>query len=367
MTDLAEIETPAVLVDVDRLEGNVASMAGLCAEAGVALRPHVKTHKCPEIARMQISHGAVGLTAAKLGEAEVFVDAGFEDVFVCYPIVGPAKLERLRTLGERARISTIVDSPESVERLASAFEGEAKPLEVMIKLDVGLHRVGVDPAACPELVERIAAHRSLSFKGICIHEGGTYAVPDPARRRALARAQVERMVGTAELLRERGFEVPCVSAGATPAARSVFDVPGLTELRPGNYVFYDETQVGLGVAEEHSCALSVLTTVVGAYPDGRGVIDAGAKTLSLDQGAHGLAVVEGFGRLVDRPGLRLVSLSEEHGWLRATGGEHVRAGERLQVVPNHACMTVNNFDRLVTVRDGCPEGSWSVAARGCLT
>jgi D-serine deaminase-like pyridoxal phosphate-dependent protein len=361
---LAGLETPALLLDEARLDANLARMAELCRQNGRALRPHAKSHKTVEVAERQRALGAVGVTVAKLGEAEVYVEAGIEDVFVCYPLVGEGKLRRLLDLAERARIATIADDLGAAEALGRAAVARGLTVDVLVKLDLGMHRVGVAEAAAPAFAEALARVPGLALRGVCIHEGETYGEPDPARRRELARDRVSRLVETAEALRARGLEIEVVSAGATPSVFETVDLDGVTEMRPGNYVFFDAIGVALGVAAEDECALSVLTTVVSHSAPERAIADAGAKALTLDRGVHGIGILEGFGCVRGRPDVAISSLSEEHGWLALAPGAELAIGERLEVIPNHACPVVACFESLVLVRDGAPAERWRIATRG---
>jgi len=364
---LAEIETPALLLDADRLEANLTRMADLCREHGRALRPHAKSHKTAEIAARQRALGAVGVTVAKLDEAQILVEAGCEDVFVCYPLVGAGKLRRLLALAERARVSTIVDDRDAAAALGRAARAAGTEIEVLVKLDLGMHRVGVPEPEAEPFAMAVAGIDGLRLRGVCIHEGETYGEPDPARRRALARERVERLVEIAERLRRAGLEVDRVSAGATPSTFETIDIDGVTEVRPGNYVFFDAIGVALGVVTEDECALTVLTTVASHAAPERAIVDAGAKALSLDRGAHGLGIVDGFGLVRGRPGVRLASLSEEHGWLELDPGAGLAIGDRLEVIPNHACPVVANFESLTLTRAGAPLETWRIATRGRMT
>jgi D-serine deaminase-like pyridoxal phosphate-dependent protein len=361
-----ELDTPTLLIDLDRLDRNIDDMAEQAAVRGVALRPHMKTHKLVEVARRQLCAGAIGLTTAKLAEAEAMAAAGFDDLFVCYPLIGPEKLRRLRRLAREVRVSTVVDSREGARALAAAMAGEERPLDVLIKLDAGMHRIGVAPADAPELAAEVSRHRSLHLRGVCVHEGSVYAEPDPERRAAIARAQVRQLVSTARELERAGHEIEVVSAGATPAAAASLSVEGITEFRPGNYVFYDATQVALGVVGPERCAQTVLTTVVSRHGD-RAVIDAGSKALTLDRGGHGTSLVEGHGIVRGRPGITVRALSEEHGWLALEPGEELQIGERLELIANHACPVTNCFPEAVGVRDGAVCERWTVVARGRMT
>lgn len=363
----AEVETPALLLDLDRLERNITEMARRCQSHGVALRPHAKTHKSGEVAQIQRSKGAVGLTVAKLEEAEAFIDAGIEDVFVAYPVVGERKLRRLIELAQRAHISTVVDDRLVASQLSAAAAAADLTIEVLVKLDLGMHRVGVEPAGASNLCRWVSNLRSLQLRGVCIHEGNVYLEPNPDRRRALARATIRELVTLAERLRLDGLQIDIVSCGSTPSAAEVVDIPGLTEIRPGNYVYYDQMQVALGVVGEDQCALSVLATVVSRRDSTHAIIDAGSKALSLDRGVHSHDLLKGFGRIIDRPGVELVGLSEEHGWLQTDPASTLAIGDRVKVLPNHACTAVANFDEYAVTSGDRVIDRWPVSARGCLT
>jgi D-serine deaminase-like pyridoxal phosphate-dependent protein len=366
-----ELDTPSVLVDLDALERNIREMADAARSAGVALRPHIKTHKSPQIARMQLAAGAVGVTCAKLGEAEAMADAGIGDLFVAFPLVTAIKARRLAALASRpgVAVSTVADSPEGVAALSAVFRDEPAPLAVLVKVDTGLGRVGVAPGApAVALARTIAAAPGLRFAGVCAHEGTSYAYPDAAERTTATRAAVERLVGTAHALAAAGLPCERVSAGSTPGALAAVGVPGVTELRPGNYAFYDAMQVGLGVVPVERCALRVLATVVSHAARDRAVIDAGSKVFSSDRGVHGAATAAGHGIVLGKQDIQVKGLSEEHGWLALDpNGSDVAIGEQLQVVPVHACPVANLALDLVLVRGGAVADRWPVAARGRVT
>ena len=256
-----ELDTPSVIVDLDVLERNIAEMAAVAKAEGVQLRPHFKTHKSPQIARMQMDAGAVGITCAKLGEAEAMADAGITDIFVCYPLVTAMKVRRLAALARRPgmTVSTIVDSPEGVAALSSVFADEPAPLEVLVKVDAGLGRVGVAPGApTVALARQVADAPGLRFGGICMHEGQTYKYPDKEERAEAGRAAARTLVATAQALRPPGCPPARVSSGSTPGGPAAASVAGITEMRPGNYAFYDAMQVGLNVVppSDAPCACS---------------------------------------------------------------------------------------------------------------
>lgn len=365
---IADLDTPSVLVDLDVLERNIAEIADLARAAGVALRPHIKTHKTPEIAKMQLAAGAVGVTCAKIGEAEALADAGLTDFFIAHPLVTALKARRLLALSRRpgVTVATIADSPEGVAALSAVFAGERTPLDVVIKVDTGLARVGVAPGeATIALAQRIAAAPGLRFAGVCAHEGYSYSRSDPAERDAVTRRGVELLVATARELAAAGLPAERVSVGSTPGAKAAIGVPGVTEVRPGNYAFYDAMQVGLGVVSVDRCALTVLVTVVSHAARDRAVVDGGSKTFTSDKGVHGMAGANSHGIILGKEDVTLHALSEEHGWLRLDpNGSDVAIGEQLRIVPIHSCPVANLAEELTVVRGDEVVARWGVAAAG---
>jgi len=355
-----DLDTPAVLVDLDVLERNIATMAGRARAAGVRLRPHAKTHKVPEIGRMQLAAGAAGLSLAKVGEAEVFVDAGFDDIFLAYPVVGAEKARRLLALGDRARLAIGADSEEGVRAVAGAFHAAGRSIDVLLKVDSGFRRVGVEPEAAPETARRLAGMPGVSLRGVFTHAGHAYLESTPGGVAAVGSSEGETLAAVADAVRHAGVPMEEVSVGSTPSAPHAMTAPGVTECRPGNYVYHDASQVSLGVCAERDCALTVLATVVSVPAADRAVLDAGSKTLSSDAlrptpGGHGF--------LMGRRS-RLARLSEEHGVIAVEPGERFRVGERVFVLPNHACVVSNLHDVVYGVRGGRIEAEWRVAARG---
>ncbi len=366
-----ELDTPSVIVDLDVLERNIAEMAAVAMAEGVQLRPHIKTHKSPRIARMQLDAGAVGITCAKLGEAEAMADGGITDIFVCYPLVTAIKVRRLAALARRPgmTVSTIVDSPEGIAALSSVFAHEPMPLGVLVKVDTGLGRVGVAPGdATVALAQQVAAAPGLRFDGICMHEGQTYKYSDSEDRAEVGRAAGERLVATAHALAAVGLSPARVSSGSTPGGPATASVAGITEMRPGNYAFYDAMQVGLNVVPPERCALRVLVTVVSHTARDRAVIDAGSKTLTSDTGVHGMTGSAGHGIVVGKEDIQIAGLSEEHGWLKLDSyGSDLRIGEMLEVIPVHSCPVANLAGELMMVRGGVVMDRWPVAAAGRVT
>jgi len=359
-TLLETLATPAIVVDLDVLERNIARMAGRAREAGVRLRPHAKTHKCPEIARLQRAAGAWGLSVAKVGEAEVFADAGFDDLFVAYPVVGEDKGRRLLALADRARLAVGTDSMEGARTLARPFRDAGRSLDVLLKVDVGYGRVGVPPERAAEIARRIAGVPGLRLRGVFTHAGHGYLAEARAAVEEVARLEGQRLTAAASDLRAAGLPVEEVSVGSTPTAPAAMRVSGVTECRPGNYVFHDASQVALGTCGIEDCSLTVVATVVSVPAADRAVVDAGSKTLSSDPLRPRPG---GYGQVMGRSS-RIEKLSEEHGVIAVAEGESFRVGERLRILPNHACVVANLHDCLVGVSGDRVEAILEVAARG---
>ncbi|MFC3300690.1 D-TA family PLP-dependent enzyme [Arthrobacter agilis] len=357
-----DVPTPTVVIDAAVLERNIASMAQSARVRGLQLRPHAKTHKIPEIARLQLEAGAAGLTVATIGEAEVFADAGIGDVFIAYPlwVDGPAAL-RLLALAQRLRLAVGVDSVEGVRQLSRSLGSGAGRVAVRVEVDSGHHRSGVLPhqAVTVALAARSAG---LRVTGLFTFPGHSYG-PDLAAQAAVD--EQEALAEAAADLRDAGFSSLEISGGSTPSAR-LGPAGVLTELRPGVYVFGDAQQRELGHCGPEDIALSVESTVVSrrtgtdGAPD-RFVVDAGSKVLGSDRAAW----ATGHGRLLENPDARIVALSEHHATVELPAGQPLPAlGSRLRVVPNHVCLTINLVDSVYVVRNGVVEGLWSVAARG---
>jgi D-serine deaminase-like pyridoxal phosphate-dependent protein len=354
------VETPAVLVDLDVVERNIAAMAERARRCAVRLRPHAKTHKIVEIGRMQVAAGASGLSVAKTSEAEVFAAAGFGDLFVAYPVVGADKGRRLLALADRVKIAVGVDSSDGARTLDAVFRGSGRRLDVLLKVDVGFHRVGVSPERAAEAAQSISALSGLRLRGVFTHAGHAYLAESPEGIAEVGRSEGLILVETAQRIRDSGIEIEEVSVGSTPTAGHAMAVPGVTSCRPGNNVYHDATQVSLGTCALEDCALTVLATVISVPASDRAVVDAGSKTLSSDPlRPNG----PGFGFVVGRRS-RVARLSEEHGVIDVLPGESFRVGERVRILPNHACVVSNLHDHVVAIRAGVVEGELAVAARG---
>jgi D-serine deaminase-like pyridoxal phosphate-dependent protein len=356
------IDTPALVVSEEILHRNIAGMASFAKSVGVNLRPHIKTHKSVQIARLQLAAGAIGVTCAKVGEAEVLVNqAGVQDVLLAYPIVGDSKFDRLVPLMEKARIVVAIDSLDAANQLSANMNRHERRIEVAIEVNTGHNRTGVlagdETVAFALEVARIA---NLELTGILTHEGQANSAP-PEEIEGIALEAGRTMVQVAERIREHGIALPMVSVGSTPAAFITPTVPGVTEMRPGTYVFNDNSAFRYGRFGIDDCAARFVATVVSRPAPGRAVLDTGSKSLTMDPSrAH-----PGHGYIVGHPDVTIAKLSEEHGVCELPPDEPgFNVGDRVEVIPNHICPTVNLMDEMLIVRDGDVIDRWPVAARG---
>jgi D-serine deaminase-like pyridoxal phosphate-dependent protein len=355
--------TPYLLIDGPKMERNILKMADVASENGVALRPHVKTHKIPGIAREQLEAGAAGITVAKVSEAEVMADGGMEDIFIAYPLVTEAKIRQAIRLGERVRLVVGVDSLEGARRLSVVAEDRA--LEVRIEVDTSLRRTGVPYDEAVELAGEIEAIRNLDLKGIYTYRGAVLAGSKTLELEKAGLEEGQIMVSLADQMRERGIGVDDISVGSTPTAEYVAKVEGVTEIRPGTYVFYDRMQARLGACSLDECAAVVVCTVVSRPTPDLAVIDGGSKTFATDvvPGAEPLNL-EGYGHVVGYPDAVLERLTEEHGMLSVDEDCDLEVGDTLQIIPNHICSTVNLHDEVYLVGEDGGVEETRVAARG---
>jgi D-serine deaminase-like pyridoxal phosphate-dependent protein len=369
--DLSSIPTPRVVVDRSRLHANIDAMQARAARAGVRLRPHAKTHKSPDIARAQMQAGAVGICCAKLGEAEVFADAGIDDIRLPYPVT-PANVDRVTALQDRVRLSIIVDDVGVAREWAAAMRRSGRVLDVLVKVDVGFHRCGVNPDSSEtvDAIRTIAELEGLNCRGLLSHAGHGYLAASARELEDIAAREAAILHHLASQLRTLGIGVEEVSVGATPTARFISTQHGVTEMRPGNYVFFDRTQVGLGAAAVDDCALSVISTVVSRPAPDRVVLDAGSKTLTSD-GVRGFDHAAGHGLVfaaldATQPdaSIEIERLSEEHAVARVPADHRLRIGDRVRIVPNHSCVVSNLTDDLLLVDGLKVVDRIVVAARG---
>jgi D-serine deaminase-like pyridoxal phosphate-dependent protein len=360
-----DLDTPSVIVDMDVMGKNTVRMAEYCRAHNIGLRPHIKTHKIPQIARLQMENGAIGVTAAKLGEAELMADSGVEDILIAYPIIGAQKTTRLAALAGRTRITVAVDSPEAITGISESAVRNGVNVGVLVELDVGMRRCGVeDESAAILLAQMIRTLPGLTFRGLMFYPGHLLTCKDDRqiqRDRVIAKLQKARIAFERE-----GIPLAVISGGSTPTAYESHLFKGVTEIRPGMYPFNDCNLIGAGVTTVDDCALAVMVTVVSTAVPGRVIIDGGSKTFSSDRLLTADGV--GFGLVKEDPLAIFESMSEEHGHLDVSrSARPYRIGERLRIIPNHVCATINMHDRIYGMRSGMVEVEWPVAARGKVT
>ena len=358
---LDALETPALVVDLARMERNLDRAAAYAASHGLALRPHVKTHKSPMVATAQLSRGAFGLTCATPFEAEV-MSTVCDDLLVAYPPVGAPRARRLAALPPRVRVTVALDSHQAIDELGRAARAARRTIGVYVELDLGMHRVGV-PAVedALALARRADAEPGLEFAGLAFYPGH---VREPVGEQEAALRELGASLERAlEHFAIAGLPPRVVSGGSTPTLWRTHELPGVTELRPGTYVYNDRTTADIGACGWDDCALTVLATVVSTAVPGQAVVDAGSKALGREpvRGVEG----EGFGQLLEHPEVCVARMSEEHGVLDLGRSDwRPRVGERVRVVPNHVCIVVHLNDLVYGLRDGAVVSSWPVAARG---
>jgi D-serine deaminase-like pyridoxal phosphate-dependent protein len=344
--------TPAVVIDLDRVEANIARVQALCEKVGIANRPHIKTHKIPALAKMQVEAGAKGITCQKLGEAEIMADAGIDDILVSYNLIGEMRAARLGHLAKHCNITVAADNPVTLASYAEAGRLAERPINVVVECDTGRKRAGVETAAeAVVLAAEIKANPHLMFAGFLFYPtekswGETQTFYDTA------------LAG----VRALGLEARIVSTGGTPNLANVGGLHGATEHRAGTYIFNDRMMLACGAATLDDCALNVFTTVVSRAGLERGILDAGSKTLTSDTGG-----LDGHGLILEHPQARIKGFAEEHGFLDLAGvNDKPKVGDIVRVIPNHVCVVVNMVDRLIAVRNNQIVDVLPVAARGKL-
>lgn len=358
---MLDVETPALLLHRDVMERNLTQMADRSKRLGVSLRPHIKTHKCLELGRRQLAHGAQGVTVSTLFEAEAFARGGFTDLTWAFPL-DPTHIAHVqRIANDGATLRVILDDLDTARALAGSG------LHVWLKVDCGYHRAGVDPSSryALDVARELGAERGLTFDGILSHSGHAYRTRSKAEAAQIAEQERQVMAWFAELLRKDGVPVRGVSVGSTPAMTAVKSLTGVTEARPGNYIFYDRSMVLIGCCEPQDVAVSVLATVVSHQPGASHfVVDAGALALSKDLGPTHLGLEPAFGAVKDHPELTVASVSQEHGLIRAAAPAAIdgkfKVGQHVEIIPNHSCLTEAHFDEYVVLEGGRIMDRWRI-------
>lgn len=347
-----EYGTPCAVIDMDRVERNIARIQKACDEAGIANRPHIKTHKNPMLAQLQIKAGAKGITCQKLGEAEIMADSGIDDILISYNLLGDEKMARLGALQGKANVTVAADNSVVIGDLPKAAAASGRPLPVVVECDTGRKRAGVEtPAEASALAREIAGSKGLSFAGFMLYPTET------------GWADAQKFYDEAQAgVRAHGLDATIVSTGGTPNLVNLGKLKGGTEHRFGTYIYNDRMQVAAGVATWDDCALHIYSTVVSRAGPERGILDAGSKTLTSDTGG-----LEGHGLILEHPEAKIARFAEEHGFLDLSrSNTRPNVGDVVRIVPNHVCVVVNMMDEVVMVRGDEIIGALPVTARGKL-
>ena len=362
------IDTPALLIDRDVMIRNVRAMQDKANRFGVSLRPHTKTHKMPELAQLQVSEGACGITVAKVGEAEVMADNGIVDIFIANVVVGLGKLQRIRDLSRRVKIRLGVDNKFQVDQLEQVFASEEQPIEVLIEIEVGENRCGViTDEQLTHLTQYIMTKEKVRLVGVFSHEGHTYAAKDVEECVQRALESQAKTLRAANIVRDLGVSIDIVSIGATPSLMHADIITGITEIRPGTYILMDAGQGGSIGSYEH-CAATVLATVISKPTDARVVIDAGAKALTAQNRGAGICHTPGNGVIRGANIVRLSGVYDEHGLIYDQQfSEQIRVGDKIEIIPNHICPTCNLYDKAYLVSGGQVLREVPILCRGKLT
>jgi len=369
---IENLSTPALILDLPRLEHNIAAMARKARSHGVALRPHIKTHKCAEVASLQREQGAVGITVATLTEAELFAMAGFGDITQAFPL-DHGKISRALQLAQKIDLALTVDDLSVAESLEEGAARSDQTVAIWLKVDCGYHRAGIDPAGDYGILMATYLQQAdhLRFAGILTHAGHSYKAASSAEVGAIAERERDVMVTFVQRLKDEGINHPLVSIGSTPTMSVVDHLEGVDEIRPGNYVFYDRTQVALGSCTYQDCAVTVLATVVSHQPgSNRVVVDAGSLALSSDAGPVHLDEVPTKGdvladlqKMEANPRLRVSAISQEHGIIQgytANDVEYLPVGKKVRLLPNHACLAVAHYNHYAVVKGQLVIDQWKI-------
>lgn len=343
MNILNLIETPSVVVNMEKVHANLKRMKEHVESAGCTLRPHIKTHKIPELSWLQLKYGACGITCAKISEAEVMADAGIDNIFIAYPLVGDFRIRRAINLSRRIKLILGVDSLEIATPLSQAAQAAGVELEVRLEIDTGLRRTGIPYNSAVETAKSIASMPGLKIGGIYTFRGLTFNNEPTTDNKAAGHQEGEMLVALAERLRASGIDIRDVSGGSTPTGKYVAEVKGVTEVRPGTYIFQDYMQFTEGACTLEECAAFVLATVVSTPSEEYAVIDGGSKTFGTDfQLGREPYFYKGYGHVYDNPDLVLSRVNEEHGIITSHSGRTgLKVGQRVLIVPVHICSTVN--------------------------
>ncbi len=355
-SDKSEIDTPALLIDLDVMERNIETMSKFFRSVPADLRPMIKTHKCPIIAHKQIEAGAIGVTCSKLGEAETMVEYGIRDILIPNPVVGDPKVTRLLNCAKHSNIKVAVDDLDNVRHLSETGRAKGLSLNVVIEVDIGNNLCGTEPGhPTLEFAREISNHRNIKICGLHGYEGVFNSIKNFEERREKTQTALEKLVSTKDLLEDAGFNMDIVSAGSTPCYMITGRYSGITDVTPGTYVFNDTSTKSVEGLEDFGYALTILTTITSIPRADVVICDAGRKSVATE---HGLPQVTGL------KGVKYDSLVEEHGRLKVEPYAKLRIGDKIELIVSHCCTNANLFDDFHCIRDGKLEAVWKIAARG---
>ncbi len=344
---IKDLETPNIIVDYEKLIKNIEEASILAKTFNKNLRPMMKTHKSVEIAKIQEKYGINGIQCAKLSEAQVFSENGFKDIFVSSEIVDEKKLIYAKKLSKKVeKLILSVDSVEGIRRISDVFNDEK--IYIRIEINSGHNRCGIKSEDVLILYRELEKNKNLIFDGVFTHGGHSYYSKDKIQRKEAALKEAEEVLRAKKILNENGIKCDSVSVGSTPSFIFSLKIDGITEVRPGNYVFYDLKQVKLGVIKLDRVSLFVLSQVISKPDDNRAFIDAGAKVLSMDYLSFDNEKIYGY--IIDHPDIDITNLSEEHGWLKIKERTKINIGDKLKIIPVHSCLVINNFDHFYLVK-----------------
>ncbi|NEW06790.1 amino acid aldolase [Paenibacillus sp. SYP-B3998] len=360
-------ETPCLLIDELIVDRNIQRMSDIARNYGVNLRPHAKTHKLPYMSRKQLEAGAVGITVAKVGEAEVMVEHGIRDIFIAYPIIVPSKIKRLIALGQSANIMVGVDSLVGARRLSDEATQRGHTIQVRMEIDTGLNRTGVSLDEAAKLAYDIHTLPNLELTGIYTFRGAMLHGKPALNLREAGHEEGNLMVELTNRLQKQGIAIRDVSVGSTPTSAYAAEIRGVTEVRPGTYIYNDQMQVQMGVCMKDDCAAWIEVTVVSKPTVDRIVIDGGSKTFATDVQPGGSLNLQGFGRIIGHPDTILERMNEEHGMITGKGVSDIQIGDRIRVIPNHICSTINLHNSVYIHKNRSVIKEMPVLGRGKLS
>ncbi|WP_304339927.1 alanine racemase [Metaclostridioides mangenotii] len=347
---IKELSTPNFILNLDALENNIKTVQELSDKNKKELWPMTKTHKSTAIAKMQIKYGAKGLLVGTVYEAESFMNAGVKEITFPYPIANPVDIKRVIDLSKQGRVILSFDNVESAKIWNKMLVELNSALEYFILINSGLNRLGVLPEDCVELAKKLSEFKNLKLIGISTHPGHVYGITSGSEIAEISRQEIAAMSTAKNALLENDFDVDVVASGSTPTFFDVVDDEALGVLRPGNYVFYDNIQLSLDVCKEEDCSLTVLGTIISRPSENLFIVDVGSKCLGLDKGAHGSALITGFGRVKGRDELSVIGLSEEVGKIQIEGDTDLSIGDKIEIIPNHSCSCLNMTSYVIGYR-----------------